>query len=232
MLRKARASIPWSRQNCFVCGAALLGALSFSRRTQLRGQILFFDVNKHFGIVVAESGGQVFLSGHELADSVDRNDWVEFETERNLVSGTTCDFVAKKARRIDCPSEYLLRGTVVKWFLDEGYGFIEYEHGGQTQSMFFHANDLLRIDGIEPVPVVGCKVSFFLGRKTNQPIAAQVWIEQWPEELTIEEQFAAAEELPIDVPEPIVSPQSVLAPETKNLSLIEIIRQRREGKQK
>jgi hypothetical protein len=78
-----------------------------------------------------------------------------------------------------------------------------------------------------PVPCVGCTVSFFLGRKTNQQIAAQIWIEEWPEQLTIEEQFAAAEELPIDVPKPVVAPQSVLAPETKNLSLLEIIQQRR-----
>jgi hypothetical protein len=75
-------------------------------------------------------------------------------------------------------------------------------------------------------------VSFFLGRKTNQMIAAQVWIEEWPSEPTFEEQFAASEELPLDVPEPVaVPPSSVLAPATKNLSLIEIMnRRRREGK--
>ena len=198
----------------------------------MRGQILFFDVKKHFGIVVAKSVGQVFLSGHELADPVDRNDWVEFEAEPNLVSGTTCDFVAKKARRIDCPPEYLLHGIIVQWFLDERFGFIKYEHEGQKHFMFCHANDFLRVDGVEPVPVVGCKVSFFLGRKSGRQIAAQVWIEEWPgSEPTFEEQFAAAEELPLNVPEPVpVSQSSVLAPKTRNLSLLEIIRQRREGK--
>jgi cold shock CspA family protein len=210
----------------FVCGAALLGAFSFSRRTQLRGQILFFDVKKHFGIIAAETGEQVFLSGHELAEVVDRNDWVVFDAEPNLVSGTSCDFVAKKARRIDCPPEYLLHGTVVKWFPDEGYGFVAYEHDGQNQFMFFHANDLLRVDGVEPVPVVGCEVSFFLGRKSGRKIAAQVWIEQWPEsELSFEEQFDAAE-LPLDVPEIAAEPTSVLSRDTRKLPLIEIIRSR------
>jgi hypothetical protein len=210
----------------------LLGAVSFSRRPKLRGQILFFDVKKHFGIVVAESVGHVFLSGHELADPVDRNDWVEFEAEPNLVSGTTCDFVAKKARRIDCPPEYLLHGIVVQWFLDEGFGFIKYKHDGQNQFMFCHANDFLRVDGVEPVPVVGCKVSFFLGRKSGRQIAAQVWIEEWPVDpmLDIENHFAQAPELPVEVAEPVAVSSSVPSADNRKKSLLEIIRQRREGK--
>jgi hypothetical protein len=47
---------------------------------------------------------------------------------------------------------------------------------------------------------------------------------------TLEETFLQAPELPLDIPESVVAPtQSVLAPETKNLSLLEIIQQRRKG---
>ena len=112
---------------------------------------------------------------------------------------------------------------------NKGFGFIRY---GRAQSVFFHVKDFLQVDGVSPVPCVGCTVSFFLGRKSNQQIAAQIWIEAWPEGLTIEEQFAAAEELPIDVAEPIVAPQSVLAPATKNLSLIEIVNRQRRKREK
>jgi hypothetical protein len=81
---------------------------------------------------------------------------------------------------------------------------------------------------------VGCKVSFCLGQKFDRPIAAQVWIEQWPEsDLPFEERFAAAEELPIDVPAPVaVSQSSVLSADNRKKTLLEIVRQRREGKLK
>jgi cold shock CspA family protein len=109
-----------------------------------------------------------------------------------------------------------------------GFGFIRHGH----ESVFFHVEDILKVDGQSVVPCIGCVVSFFLGQKKNQQIAAQIWIEQWPQELTIEEQFAAAEDLPLDVPQPVVVPQSVLAPATRHLSLIEIMnmnRQERKG---
>src|ERR1700746_676311 len=43
-------------------------------------------------------------------------------------------------------------------------------------------------------------------RPKDQPANRSAdWIEEWPEQLTIEEQFAAAEELPIDVPESVAA---------------------------
>jgi cold shock CspA family protein len=194
----------------------------------MEGQVKFFIAENAWGLIRDPESNReyhVHISDVVGRISLERNSWVRFDLASRKGKGTS----AINVTLIDCPARYLLRGTVIRYVENQGFGFIRY---GRAQSVFFHINDFLQVDGVSPVPCVGCTVSFFLGRKTNQPIAAPVWIEQWPEELTIEEQFAAAEELPIDVPEPIVSPQSVLAPETKNLSLIEIIRQRREGKLK
>ena len=193
----------------------------------MRGQITFFDSKKQFGIIVAEvSGEQHFFSGHDLAEPIKRNDWVVFDSEPNQILDSTSDWQAKNVCRIECPPEFLLYGLIHSFFPEKHFGFINYETNGRTESIFFHCSDLLRIDGVEPVPFIGCQVSFFLGHKTDRPIACQVWIERRPD---FEEYFADAEDLPLNVPEPVAEPQSVLAPETKNLSLLEIIQQRRKG---
>ena len=195
----------------------------------MRGQITFFDFKKHFGIIFAEvSEEQHFFSGHDLAEPVKRNDWVVFDSEPKVpVRDSKIDWHAKNIYRIECPPEFLLYGHIHSFFPDKHFGFVNYETNGRTQSIFFHCSDLLRIDGVEPIPCVGCQVSFCLGQKTGRPIACQIWIERRPD---FEEYFESAPELPIDVPElmPVAAPQSVLAPETKNLSLSEIIRRRRE----
>jgi cold shock CspA family protein len=200
------------------------------RRVSLRGQITFFDFKRHFGIIVAETGERHFLSGHDLANPVDRNDWVAFDSKPSLVSGAECNLVAKNVCRIECPEEYLLRGTITKFFRDLGYGFIKYKYGGHNQSIFFHCQDLMRIDGMAPIPCVGAEVSFCLGQKTDRPVACQIWIERRPD---FEEYFESAPELPIDVPEPgppvAVSESSLLSPGNKNVPMIELIRRRREG---
>jgi hypothetical protein len=97
----------------------LSGAFSFSRRV-MRGQITFFDFKKHFGIIIAEvSGEQHFFSGHDLAEPVKRNDWVEFDSEPNSKTGNNCDWVATNVRRIECPSEFLLYGYIHNFFPDK-----------------------------------------------------------------------------------------------------------------
>jgi len=204
----------------------------------MRGQITFFDFKKHFGIIVAEvSGEQHFFSGHDLAEPVKRNDWVEFDSEPKVpVRDSKIDWHAKNIYRIECPPEFLLYGHIHSFFPDKHFGFVNYETNGRTESIFFHCSDLLRIDGVEPVPCAGCKVSFCLGQKTDQQIAAQIWIEQWPANADpsamqeVEQYFSSAPELPVEVPEPVaVSQSSVLGPETKHLTLLEIIQQRRTG---
>jgi hypothetical protein len=89
-------------------------------------------------------------------------------------------------------------------------------------------------EGEPVVPVVGAEVSFYLGRKVNEQVAAGIWIEACPENemQNVEKYFEEAPELPVELPvEPLMSPASVLAQATKNLSLIEIVRRnrRREG---
>jgi cold shock CspA family protein len=204
----------------------------------MRGQITFFDFKKHFGIIVAEaSGEQHFFSGHDLSEPLKRNDWVEFVSEPKIeYSDSKIDWHAKNIYRIECPTEFLLYGHIHSFFPDKHFGFINYETNGRIESIFFHCSDMLRIEGVEPVPCVGCRVSFCLGQKTDRPVAAQVWIEQWPANgmQNVEKYFEEAPELPVELPvEPLMSPASVLAPATKNLSLIEIVRRsrrRREGK--
>jgi cold shock CspA family protein len=197
----------------------------------MRGQIKFFDFKKHFGIIVAEvSEEQHFFSGRDLAEPVKHNDWVSFDSEPNsMMLGSKNDWIAKNVYKIECPPEFLLYGHIHSFFPDKHFGFINYETDGRTESIFFHCSDLLRIDGVEPIPCVGCQVSFCLGQKTDRQIAAQVWIERRPD---FEEYFESAPELPIDVPgpEPVAAPQSsALSPENKNVPMIELIRRRREG---
>jgi cold shock CspA family protein len=190
----------------------------------MEGQVKFFIAENAWGLVRdPETNREFHVHINDIVDRIplERNSWVSFDLAfrkgRNQAS-------AVNVVPIDCPARHLLRGTITRFEENKGFGFIRY---GRTQSVFFHVKDFMQVDGVSPVPCVGCTVSFFLGRKTNQQIAAQIWIEAWPEEPTFEEQFAAAEELPIDVSKPVVAPQSVLAPETKNLSLLEIIQQRR-----
>jgi cold shock CspA family protein len=195
----------------------------------LPGQITFFDFKKHFGIIVAEvSGEQHFFSGHDLAEPVKRNDWVEFDSEQNSKPGSNCDWVATNVRRIECPPEFLLYGYIHSFFPDKNFGFINYETNGRTESIFFHCSDLLRIDGVEPVPCVGCRVSFCLGQKTDRPVAAEIWIEQRPANYQdVEKYFQEAPELPIDVPAPVVTPQSsVLSAGNRKKTLLELVRER------
>ena len=195
----------------------------------MEGQVKFFRTENCWGVIKdpeTNSEFSVHINDVIGRKHLERNEWVSFDVSSHKGRPS-----AVKVFPIDCPPEYLLQGVVVKWFHDDGYGFSKYEYGGHVQSVFFHANDLLQVNGVEPVvPCVGCKVSFCLGQKFDRQIAAQVWIEQWPEsEPTFEEQFAAAEELPIDAPEPVAAPQSsVLSPGTRNLTLLEI-RQRRKG---
>ena len=142
----------------------------------MRGQITFFDFKKHFGIIVAEvSGEQHFFSGHDLSEPVKLNAWVEFDSEPKIeYSGSKIDWHAKNIYRIECPPEFLLYGHIHSFFPDKHFGFVNYDTNGRTESIFFHCSDMLRIDGVEPVPCVGCKVSFCLGHKTDRPIACQI----------------------------------------------------------
>jgi cold shock CspA family protein len=197
----------------------------------MRGQVLFFDAKKRFGILVAEGGEQHFFSGHDLAEPVKSNDWAVFDSEPKVpVPGSKFDWHAQNIYRIECPPEFLLYGHIHCFFSDKHFGFITYESAGRKQSIFFHCSDLIRPNGVEPIPSIGDRVSFCLGLKNDKQIAAQIWIEQRPENgmHDIETYFEEAPELPVEVPGPSVSSESVLSTQTKALTLFEIMRIRRE----
>jgi cold shock CspA family protein len=202
----------------------------FIFRRFMRGQVEFFDAERKSGFIILESHEKIFFSGrHWLGDAaVIRNQWVEFRLApySDGKSRSAIDIFP-----IDCPQEHLLYGEIRSFLPEKHFGFIDYRTNGQTQSIFFHCSDLMRVDGVEPVPSIGSKVSFCFGEKTDRPIACQIWIEQRPD---FEKTFLQAPELPLDVQElvPTTATQepSVLAKSTKNLSLIEIMnRRRREG---
>jgi cold shock CspA family protein len=194
------------------------------------GQVKFWISGTAWGLVRdPETNREFHVHLNDIVDRVplERNSWVSFDLAsrkgRNQTSATN-------VVPIDCPPQYLHRGTVISFVEDKGFGFIKYKRSIHSHSVFFHIKDFMLAEGEPVVPVVGAEVSFYLGRKVNEQIAAGIWVEEWPAEPTFEEQFAAADELPVDVPESIVAPQSVLAPATKHLSLIEIMnRRRREG---
>lgn len=201
----------------------------------MEGQVKFFETEKRWGLITDPKTNQ--LCHVHINDVVDhnyleRNQWVSFDILDRNGRLSAVDVVP-----IGCPPQYLLQGTVVRYIEDRGFGFIAYESNSERKSVFFHLNDFLRVDGVEPVPMVGCLVSFCLGEKNDRPIAAQVWIERWPVNADpsaiqdVEKYFEEAPELPVEIPEPITAPQpSVLAEETKNVPIIELIRRRREGK--
>jgi cold shock CspA family protein len=191
------------------------------------GRVKFFN-EAFWGMIVCEDGRDIFFLGREVLDGEElkRNQWVSFFESAH--KGEPC---AVNVIPIDCPPEYLCHG-VVSWFdADKKFGFILYDDkNGARCRTFFHASDvLLTEDGLEQLPAKGCMVRFHIGQKSSRDQAVNVEVTNWPEpEQTIEEMFLAAEELPVNFPEakPTVEPQSVLGPETKNIPLIEIIRQR------
>jgi len=194
----------------------------------MQGRVKFFRKENCWGVITdPETNQEYHVHINDVVERryLERNQWVSFDLSDRDSRRSAINVVP-----IDCPPDYLLKGTVTKYFPDLGYGFVEYKHDGRTQSIFFHCNDLLRIDGVEQVPCVGCEVSFCLGQKFDRKIAAQIWIERRPD---FEEQFAAAEELPLDVREPVSTPQlSVLSAGNRKKTLLEIVRQRKEGKLK
>jgi cold shock CspA family protein len=195
----------------------------------MEGQVKFFITDTAWGLIRdPETNKEYHVHINDVVDRIplDRNAWVRFDLASRKGRNQTS---AVNVVPIDCPPRYLIRGTVT-WFAEEkGFGFIKYKRGIHIHSVFFHIKDFMQPDGVKLVPRVGCEVSFCIGRKTNQPIAAQIWIEQRPDELTFEEQFAAAEELPVEEPVPVAAPHSsVLSSATRKLTLLEIC-QRRKG---
>jgi cold shock CspA family protein len=200
----------------------------------MRGQVLFFHSKKNHGFIAAENGDKHFFLGPDWLgeNGVHRNEWCEFDSIPNTnPSGEK--FVAVAVQPIECPEEHLLYGRVRSYFYEKKYGFIDYVQNGQSDSAFFHLSDVLLIEGREYEPCEGCKVCFCMGQKTDRSLATQIKILSWPADFVdFEAQFSTAEELPVKEPAPVAVSSSVLVKELRNVPMIELIRRRREGRQK
>ncbi len=185
------------------------------------GRVKFFKPEGFWGMITSNDGRDLFFHGSEVQDRVElhRDQWVDFlegvsHTNKPCAIGVV---------PIDCPPEFQRRGIVDRFDADRKFGFITYENG----EIFFHISDvLLGAGGAEYFPVKGCTVDFYVGQKSSKAQAVNVAIVEWPPEYgkAIEEYFISVE----PEPQPVIAAQedSVLAPRTKNVPLIEIIRQR------
>jgi cold shock CspA family protein len=202
----------------------------------MRGQVKFFNDQRNFGVIEAENGDEHYFSGREwLGESIHRNEWCMFDSIPNTNPNGE-KFVAVKVQPIECPEEHLSYGRVRSYFLGRKYGFIDYVQNSQSESAFFHLSDVLLIDGRECAPCEGCRVSFCLGQKTNRPLATQIKILSWPEGPDpagvpdLDQYFLNSEELPLAPV--VVQEPSVLSAGNRKKTLLEIVRQRSEGKLK
>ena len=190
------------------------------------GQVRFFIPEKFWGILTSTDGRDIFCHGSEFQNGVEppvRDQWVEFlEGTRHGKAQATSIVL------IECPPEFQCRGIVTRFDPDKKFGFIKYE----KREIFFHVSDVLLIEGVEYFPVKGCTVEFYVGQKTNKPLAVNVKIVGWPPEYkqTIEEYVLSAEPDHLEPqPEPArVEPQSkLLKPESRKKTLLELIQQRK-----
>ena len=200
----------------------------------MEGRVKVFLTDRRFGFVeFCEPGAEIvdqsiFFNGTGLVENVQSNDYVSFDIELDDERRPR----ATNVRRITDYAPVLgrrLHGTVAQ-FNDDGkhYGFIRNaDDAGKRKRIFFHAAEVLPAeDGQTYEPIPGCTVEFEIGLRHEKPSAVGIVIVEWPA-LTFEERFAAAEELPLSVPEPVAVSSSVLSPATRHLSLQEIRKRRK-----
>jgi len=199
------------------------------------GKIKFYLVDKGYGFIVGEDGDDVFFHRNDLneistAFNIQKDMPVVFNVREK--DGKRCAVHVRSSNEFAEEAYFINRfqGRVTSWRGAGGCGFIGYLDVGQKKSIFFHISDLNAAeDGIKYEPYEGCLVDFERGMRHGKEIAKDIFVTEWPQvEQTIEEYFESVEPESAPQPElaPVVEPQSVLAPQTKNIPLIEIIRQR------
>src|SRR6266404_1435681 len=104
----------------------------------MEGQVTFFIADTAWGLVRDPETNReyhVHISDVSGRTPLERNAWVCFDigSRRGRGKGTSAVNVVP----IDCPPQYLLRGTITCFVEDRGFGFIRYGR----ESVFFHVDD-------------------------------------------------------------------------------------------
>jgi len=198
---------------------------------------VYFD-DRQFGFLEYSTNGEIFdesifFSGD--ACSVRSGDFVEFDVGRDFEGRPKAFNIQRISRDVAPTIARVLQGRVRFYRPEDCWGLINVSTENENKRLFFHGSEVQPAsDGLWYEPTRNCVVEFSIAKRNGKECAVDVRIIEWPEsEPTFEEQFAAAEELPIDVPETVLSPipnvvePSVLAASTRKLSLIEIINRRR-----
>ena len=215
-----------------------------SSRERIEGWVEDFYPDKMFGFIRHAPRNGVFVSISDvIPDSVGR---------RFLKPGTLVSFELAESRgrfralnvkdespellEID-PTTHTETSFVEDWRGSFNYGFLVRPNG---ERLYFHHNKIVTIgrellrswDGISDPVWVRHRIDHRLHEGKSRFFATDIQILE-PAEPSLEEVFLKTPELPINEPAPVATPQSsVLAPETKNLTLLEIIQQRRTGQAK
>lgn len=219
--------------------AVLSDAVADKSNKRIEGWVEDFYPDRMFGFVRHEPRNGIFFAfGDVVPDVIGR---------RFLKPGTVVSFELTENRgrfraayvkdespglsEID-PANYWETSYVADW--RGGYGFLVRPDGDR---LYFHQNKIITV-GLELLkswdhvsdPVW---VTHRISRATNTTgqhrfFATDIQILE-PAQPSLEEMFLNAPELPIEAPQPAPE-ESVLAPKTRNLSLLEISCQRREGK--
>jgi cold shock CspA family protein len=132
------------------------------------------------------------------------------------------------------PTAYTETSYVADWH--GGYGFLSRPNG---ERLYFHRNKIITVglellkswDGVNDPCWVTHRIDHTLHEGKSRFFATDVQILE-PTQPTIDDVFLNAPELPVEIPEPVAAPQSVLALETRNVPIIELIRQRRQKERK
>ena len=201
---------------------------------------VYFD-ERQFGFLEYSSDGEIFdesifFSGDSCR--VRSGDFAEFEIEQDWEKRPKAFNVQQISRDMAPTIARVWQGSVGA--VRTKSARIDYiDDDGKNWPIWFSLEELQPWpeDGLLYEPVPGCLVDFQIAIRRGNQTAVNVTVTKWPvPQQTIEEYFTEAEELPIDVPEPVAistptaaigGQPSVLSPRTRKLTLREIHLQRK-----
>ena len=140
---------------------------SRSKDFPVDGQVKFWIAEKAWGLIRdSETNREFHVHINDVVGRIalERNAWVSFDISPRKGKGQS----ATNVTLIACPPRYLLRGTIIRFIEDKGFGFIKDMQS--QQSLFVHANNLT-------VPIKeNDKVSFEIEMGQRGPMAVNVKI--------------------------------------------------------